>query len=794
LNDPKIQSSTYFRRNKTVLKSTRLLVFVLAIIAFTSNTGVFAADPLLSKLIVNKNELVMEIGDTSSLTATAVFTDATSKNVTIYAEWSSDNAAVATVYNGTISAKGEGTTTIVAIYGGLPQSIKVTVTKKVKALTKDVQNIDLRKGESSDIELTAIYSDNSTDGVSDKAEWSTSDSSIATVINGTVTGHSPGSATITAKYGTVSLTVPVSVEIVKRLDPGVKQLSLLLNDVPVTVELIATYPDGTKDDVAAGAQWSSSDDTIVDAINGEITAYGAGTATLTAKYGTKTATIKVDVDTTRKLTVDEDNVFLKVGDSKKITLTATYPNGTTSDVTSNATWKSSDESVASVFNGFIDANRSGAVTITGTYGNKTVEITVDVETARYLDIQNTSLTMRVASQEPLELIATHVDGSTLNVTQKAKWTSSDEKIAYVSNGVVHARAMGDARITGSYGGKTITITVDVDIPRKLTADPKTISIDPDEVKQISLIATYANGLEEWVTDKAEWTTASEDIAEVEKGLVKAIAIGTTTITAKYGNRAVTIKTEIGQVNEMTADVTKVVLGVNETKQVTLTAKQADGAIVNVTSLAEWKSSVTDVASVSSGNVKAHASGKSTLTATYGGKSVTIPVEVDIVQKLEASLRILSLKSGEKRQVVLTATFSDGSKRDVARDAEWKSSNYKVADVTGGLISGLAYGKATISAKYGTMGITIQTDVDTLKYLQTDVVIVTMKVGQTKQIKAIASYKDGTEIDVTRDALWTTSKALSADVKDGLIRAHSKGKVTITASYGGIKTKVVVTIQ
>jgi len=126
----------------------------------------------------------------------------------------------ATVYNGIVTAKGEGTATVLAIYEGKPQSVQVTVIKKVKALIKDRQALDLRRNETAEIVLTAVYQDNTSEDVSDKAEWSSGDPNIATVVNGKVTAHHAGSTVITAKYGSQTVTLTVRVENVKRLDPA----------------------------------------------------------------------------------------------------------------------------------------------------------------------------------------------------------------------------------------------------------------------------------------------------------------------------------------------------------------------------------------------------------------------------------------------------------------------------------------------------------------------------------------------------------------------------------------------
>lgn len=776
------------------MKLRKTIAGLLVLILGFAHIGmVHAADKPLSKLLLNKTELALEIGDSAALTATALYTDGTSENVTVFADWSSDNPSVATVYNGTVSAKGEGTATILAVYKGEPQSVQVTVSKKVKALTKDRQRLDLRKEETAEIRLTAIYNDNTSEDVSDKAEWSTSDANVATVINGKVTAHSPGSATIAAKYGSQSISVPVNVEIVRRLDPGQRQVSLLLNET-FAVTLIATYPDGSTRDVAADAEWSSSDESIADVIQGKITAYGAGSATLTATYGTKTATIEVDVDKTRKLSVDRQNVFMRVDETRQLVLTATYPDNSTANITNQAQWSSSDENVVAVSNGLLDAVGPGSAVVTAQYGTKSIEIAVDVETTRYLQLSEETLTLKVDESKEITLQAIYIDGSTEDITNKVEWKSNREEVAYVLNGRVYARKMGEARITASYGGRTVSLTVDVDVPRRLAADPKSVAMQVGDSQQIRLLAVYADGREEWITDKAEWSTSDEEVADVRKGLVTGLESGKATITAKYGDRTVTIRAEIGLANDLRVDLSKVVVGVGESKQLTLTAAMADGTSKNVTGEAQWKSSAPAVADVVGGVVKGYSSGKATITAEYGGKSVSVQVEVDLVQKLEISKRILSLKSGEKAQLTVIATYSDGSEKDVTAEAEWRSGNYKVADVSRGTVTAVGYGKTTITAKYGTKSVSTQVDVNTVKYLQTDVVIVKMKVGETKQLRAIATYNDGTEADVTKAALWTSSRALRADVKDGLIRAHDKGKVTITVSYGGLRTKVSVTIE
>lgn len=169
----------YMRFKKALVMS---LVLVLCV-AYSGTSWAATAD--LTKLVLSKNQATLEIGDTADITATGVYSDSTTANVTIKTSWSSGDTSVATVYNGTITAKSEGTTTITASYStAAPQSVVVNVTKKVKALTKDVQSLDLKMNSEADIQLTATYTDNTTENVSTKAEWSTDNSNVVTVVNG----------------------------------------------------------------------------------------------------------------------------------------------------------------------------------------------------------------------------------------------------------------------------------------------------------------------------------------------------------------------------------------------------------------------------------------------------------------------------------------------------------------------------------------------------------------------------------------------------------------------------------
>ncbi|GEB30660.1 MULTISPECIES: Ig-like domain-containing protein [Brevibacillus] len=871
-------------------KKTMLLFLAALLFVGTGSAGVGLAAEVINRLVLTKNEVTVELGDTVSVGATALYESGKTEDVTVKTNWQSpDQGKVINVYSGQITAKAVGNAVVTAEYMGQTAIVNVTVTKKVKALSLNQQSVNTRIGEEKTVELTAYYSEGEPEKVTEKADWSIDKPAVATVINGKIRGLSSGTATITAKFGSQSTSMQVSVEIAHRLDPDKTQLSLLLGESQ-NIVLTAIYPDGSEDkDVAAKAEWSSDNAAVADAIKGKITAYSAGTATITATYGTKTATIKVDVDNTQRLVVSPQNVFLKVGAEQTVKLEATYANSTTPvDVKDKAEWSSDKENVAYYSNGKIHAVASGEAVITAKYSNKTVQILVDVEVPRSLDIIPSYLTMQSGKSvevgtapngNNVVVKAYFADGQSEYITDKLEWSSDQPDIVFASGKTITAYKAGSATLTAKYGGKTANFVVDVDVPQSLTANPSKVAIQVGDVKQITVTAAFPNASSEDVTQKVTWTSSAPAVATVRQGLVTGVATGAATITATFGTRSITIPVSVGVLQSLTVDKKSVVLSKGDSQEVKLTATYADGTVKNnineqatwtstsaavaevnagkitaigsgkatitgsfegksvtvtvevdqaqtltinpriliinvndtasielkatdasgatidVSKTADWTSTNLKVADVENGKVRGLANGRATITFKYGSKSVSLPVEVGIVTKLEADKRFVSLKSnGGGVQITLTATMSDGRTMDVTNMADWKVSNYKIADVSKGLVKGLAFGKATISAKYSDKSVSIPVDVDTLKYLKTDVVQVVMSKGESKQVSAIATYMDGTEANVTKPALWTTSRLLVADVKDGIIKATGSGKATIYVSYGGKKTPIVVTVR
>lgn len=778
---------------KNILSKAALSFLAFVLLLTGTHTSWAATDPELTKLVLSGSELSLEAGDSYSLTATGVYDDNSTENLTIYATWTTENSSVATVYNGTITAKAEGTATIVAEYDGYSSSITVKVSKKVKALTKDTQSLTLRKDGTATVTLTATYSDNTTESVSSEADWTSGDESVATVLNGVVTGVGAGSTTITATYGSKSVSLDVDVDVAKRITASQSDVSLLLNESE-EVTITATFPDGTTEDVTDDAEWSSSNEAVADVLNGVITGYKAGTATITAEYGTKSVTIDVDVDTTSKVVVDEDSVFLHANGTKQLTLTATYADGTTADVTSSATWSSSDTSVAYVSKGKITGVKSGSAVITAKYSDKTITIDVDVDVANFLDASSEDVSLEAGGTATVTLTATYTDGTTEDVTSKATYTSSNTTAATASKGTITAYKMGETDITATYGGQTATISVSVDMPKRVTTTSEDVEVMLDGTYQADLVAVYSDGTESDVTDKATWTSSDESIATVSKGLITGIESGSATITGTYGSKSVTITVGVEVIRRIEADKTQVSLLLNGSETLTLTATYADGTTKDITSTATWTSSDESIAYVRKGTITGYKAGTATITATYGSKSTTVSVDVDQTTKLDVDEQSIFLRLNASQQLTLTATYNDGSTKDVTSSATWTSSDSSIAYVSKGKISGYKTGSATITATYSNKSVTVAVDVETAKYLDLSEDTLTMSEGDTESVTATAIFADGTTEDVTSSATWTSDDSSIAIVTKGSITAYGMGEATISAAYGSTTSSLKVAVD
>lgn len=180
---------------------------------------------------------------------------------------------------------------------------------------------------------------------------------------------------------------PVPVESVSISGDGVKDGKLSLKS-GASVQLTATVNPSNATDKTIS--WTSSNSSVAKVSDGKVTAVKAGTATITATAGGKTASVVVTVADNpvpvSSVSISGDGVSngklsLKSGASVQLTATVKPDNATDRKVT----WTSSDSSVANVMGtGVVTAgSKAGTATVTATIkataGGKSASVQVTVE-------------------------------------------------------------------------------------------------------------------------------------------------------------------------------------------------------------------------------------------------------------------------------------------------------------------------------------------------------------------------------------------------------------------------------
>jgi Ca2+-binding RTX toxin-like protein len=152
------------------------------------------------------------IGETLQLTATVLPSNATSKDVT----WNTSNEAIVTVSDGMVTGVAAGTVTITVTTadGGYTAESSITVSaSSIPAAGIALTSSTLSLKENEYGTLGVVFTPN--DATNRTVTWSTSDSSVATVVNGTVTAHGEGTATITATTEDGNFTATCTVTVTK---------------------------------------------------------------------------------------------------------------------------------------------------------------------------------------------------------------------------------------------------------------------------------------------------------------------------------------------------------------------------------------------------------------------------------------------------------------------------------------------------------------------------------------------------------------------------------------------------
>ena len=571
------------------------------------------------------------------------------------------------------------------------------------------------------VSSTITLSDSTTGGT-----WSSSNTAIATVgaSSGIVSGAGSGSATITYTHSGIYVIKAITVNPLPNA-----------GTITGTAYVCAGSNTSLSDAVSGGTWSSSSSNATVSA--GLVHGATAGNATVSYSVSNSCGTaVSTDIITI--------NPLPNAGSITGTAYMCAGSNTTLSDGASGGTWSSSNSN-ASVVAGVVTGVTSGKDTISYTVANTCgTAVATDVVTINPMPNAGSITGTAYVCAGSNTTLSDAVSGGT--------WSSSSSN-ATVSGGLVHGSTTGNATISYS-----MTNTCGTAVATAL------VTINPiPSAGSITGAAYMCAGSATTLSDAASggaWT-ASNSNATVSSGVVHGFAAGKDTISYTVSNSCGTaVATDVVTVNPMPNAGT-----------ITGTAYVCAGSNTTLTDVASggmWSSS-SAYATVSGGLVHGVAAGSATISYSVTNSCGTaVATDVVTINGLPA----VAALSG----TAYVCTGTNTTLTDATTGGIWSSSNSN-ATVSGGVVTGVTAGTATIS--YSVTNGCGSTSVTKIVTINT--------IGSIGGGSSVCAGNMTTLTDTSAGGTWSSSNAaiVSVSSSTGIITGSATtGSATISYAKGG----------
>lgn len=525
--------------------------------------------------------------------------------------------------------------------------------------------------------------------------------------------------------------------------------------------------------------------------------------------------------------------------STKLTVKGNFSGIFTRDITDQVTWSTDSPTVAGFTNtaipNAVTGHIPGTAVLTATVGNisNTFSLTVSNATVTALAITPATPSVPKGLTQQFAVTGTFSDLSTQDVTLDATWASSITTVATVSDaagskGLAQSLAIGSTQISATFGGvsDTTSMTVTAPVLQSIAVSTTTPSLLSLTSGTFQANGVYSDGTSVDVTSQVAWSSGNTSIATITAtGTATALSEGTTSISATYGGvtGAADLKVTGGHLTGITASPATTTMIKGTSSALTATGKFSNGTSRDITGIVAWSVANTNIATVTSPagnlvwlNTSSTTSGTTTVTASYSTLSSTIDLTVtDLgVASIAISSGTMDLTVGTTARLNVIATLTDNTTQDVTANSTWASSDAAIASVdntlsaTIGRVNGVAAGSATITATYGGLHVTslVTVKTRTVQSLAINAVFgTTVATGGQLQMRATATYTDGTTQDVTESATWsidtpsiailiTSPYQTGLAVLPKLVMGVGTGTATLSATFGGKTQTTTITVQ
>lgn len=678
-------------------------------------------------------------GQTWQFAAALKYNDGTAEDVTGHVAWRWDGDPQAGTVDETglfVAGEGFGTGQVTAQLDQLIAVSQPVVVRNVERLVLDpVVTAELSAGQTGQFAAALRYNDGSEEIITDRAVWEWTGPPDAGAVSGTGlftagTGHGVGVVTVTfgqwsAASGELTVRTPTHLSVVGSW-PG----WLAAGDT-VALRAVLRFNDDSERDVTAEAQWTWTGPAAAGSLTepGLFTAgegFGAGTVAVAYdQWQAETKPLQVRNATALTLTPTGAAV-LSAGQTVQFGATVSYNDGSSEDVTAHCAWEWTGDAAA----GEIDAE--GRFVAGSGFGEGIV-----IARCGHLADSSDAIVVRNACGLQLSPMSSAVlsHGDTLHLQAVLQFNDGSSR-----------EVTEEAQWVWTGGEGTGSLTA----PGVLTAGP-------------------GHGHGQVEARYGEWSAVSDEI------------------------------TVRNVVSLQILPAAPAVLAAGETLQYTAWVHYNDGTETDVTTGAQWSwegesaaGQVTEPGLFVAGPGHGHGA----LTAVWGQWTASSePLVVRNIVELALSAPPLPvLNAGDEVQFAALLRYDDGTETPVTDEADW---DWTGDDEAGALIrpglfvAGSGHGTGTVIARLGdrvasSAELRVRNPVGLLLTPEQPALLAA---GETVQFSALVRFNDGSEEDVTADAVWSwtgPSEAGTCNAEGLFTAAEGPGTGSITASWGPLE--------
>jgi hypothetical protein len=721
-----------------------------------------------------------------------------------------------------------------------------TATATLRSVEVTPTNAQAAAGTTVQFTATGVYTDNSTRDLTGQVTWASSASTVAAVSNaagsnGLVTAAGVGSTTVSATSGSVTGTTTLTVTAATLVSIEVTPpAAVVANGLTRQFTATGVFSDNSTQDITTQVAWASSNVTVATASDaagsmGLAIAVGVGATTIAATSGGVSGSTTMTVTPARLVSIEVSPVTASItnASTQQFAATGVFSDNSTQDLTTQATWESSNVAVATVSNaagsiGLATAVGVGAAPIGATLEGVSGSTTLTVTPAVLVSIEVTPAAANLANGLTQQFSATgiYADNSTQDLTTQVTWASSDSAVATVSNaagskGLATTAGVGSATVSATIGDVTgstaLTITPAELVSIEVT--PAVTSVANGLTQQFTATGVFSDSSTQDLTSQVTWASSNDAVATVSNaagsnGLATTIGVGSTTVSATSGDVTGDTTLTVTAATLLSIEVSPASASVanGQTQQFTATGLYTDNTTQDLTTQVTWASSDNAVATVSNaagsnGVATTIGLGSATVSATSGAVTddAALTVTAATLVAIDVSPATASLANGLTLQFTATGVYSDNSTQDLTTQVTWASSNNSVATVSNaggssGLATSASVGNATVSATSGTVtgNGTLTVTAATLMSIEVSPAAASVANGLTQQFTATGVFSDNTTQDLTTQVTWTSSDSAVASVSNaagsnGLATATGVGSATVSATSGAVTGSTTLTV-